>query len=191
MGVSAPGSRLECGHESRPQRVRGAQRGGRDRRAGKLRLGLLLASEPGALLWGDVPESIQPLYNVNMVLAALGYFAFTPWFLRASGRPEARFFAGRCGFPAVNALYAAALFPSALWLPLTYAWADAPSAALWWAIRLDLAVVGLASLGLLAALIGDRPRGGGAFHTAAVLGLLCFCLQTAVLDAVVWPALHH
>ena len=37
-------------------------------------------------------------------------------------------------------------------MPLTFAWLAEPSPALWWAIRLDLAIVGLASLALLAAI---------------------------------------
>lgn len=147
-----------------------------------------LGSRPdaGEVLWGGVPETLRPVYSVNMLLAAAGYFAFTPWFLRASGSPHVRFF-GDAGFGAVNTLYALVLFPSALWLPLTFAMVDAPGAALWWTIRLDLLLVGAGAVGLLAALWTAQPRGARLAHTAAVLGLLPFCLQTAVLDALVWP----
>lgn len=151
--------------------------------------GLESRPEPGAALWGEVPESLRPLYSVNMLLAAAGYFAFTPWFLLRSDR-RTRFLGG-LGFGAVNTLYALVLFPSALWLPLTFAWLDAPGAALWWAIRLDLLAVGAGALGLLAAVWTAEPRGDARWRAAAIAGLLPFCLQTAVLDALVWPWLFR
>jgi hypothetical protein len=36
-----------------------------------------LGAVPGDALWGGVPESLRPLYTVNMFLAAAGYFLFT------------------------------------------------------------------------------------------------------------------
>ena len=63
---------------------------------------------------------------------------------------------------------------------------DAPSLGLWWLIRLDLALVGLGAVGLFLSiwrLEGEPQRG----RTLALIGLLPFILQTAVLDAVVWP----
>ena len=65
---------------------------------------------------------------------------------------------------------------------------DSVIAALHRASELDLALVALGSLGLLASLMllpSDAPRG----RTLAVLGLIPFCLQTAVLDGIVWTAL--
>ncbi len=62
-----------------------------------------------------------------------------------------------------------------------------PSPIAWLTVRTDLAVVAFGSLGLLASLLAlpsDAPRG----RTLAVIGLIPFCLQTAVLDAIVWPA---
>ena len=148
--------------------------------------GVTSRPDAGPVLWGGVPDALRPLYSVNMLLAAAGYFAFSPWFLRASGEPERRFLGGY-GFALINAFYALVLFPSALWLPLTFAWADAPSPALWWTIRLDLFAVGAGSVGLLAALWSARPRGGRLAFALAVAGLVPFCLQTALLDALVWP----
>jgi hypothetical protein len=148
--------------------------------------GLSSRPDAGAALWAGVPENWRPLYTVNMFLAAAGYFAFTPWFLAASGRSGARFF-GSVSFGAVNALYAGVLFPSALWLPLTLIMVDAPGPWIWWAIRLDLFAVGLGSLGLLAAVATSQSAGPRRWRAAAIAGLLPFCLQTAVLDALVWP----
>ena len=73
--------------------------------------------------------------------------------------PDSARIAGRFRFSAFNALYIGILLPSALWMPLTFAMLERPSGALWWAIRLVLALVGLASLGLLAALLALYPRG--------------------------------
>jgi hypothetical protein len=73
-------------------------------------------------------------------------------------------------------------------MPLTFAMLEEPSLPLWYAIRLTLAIVGLASVGILAALLTVRPREPGIAHRAAVIGSVAFCIQTALLDALVWPA---
>ena len=77
---------------------------------------------------------------------------------------------------------------SAVWVALTFAMLDAPSASLWFGIRMVLFAVGLGALALLAALLVARPRGSRAAFGITVAGCLAFCLQTAVLDALVWPA---
>jgi hypothetical protein len=136
--------------------------------------------------WGGVPDGLRPLYTVNMGLAAAGYFAFT-YFLLYRLKPAADH-AGRFGFGTFNALYAMILVPSALWMPLTFAMLESPSDGLWWAIRLTLAAVGIGSLGLLAGLVAVRPRPPSLAHKLAVAGSVAFCSQTAILDALVWPA---
>jgi hypothetical protein len=73
-------------------------------------------------------------------------------------------------------------------MPLTFALLEAPSAELWWAIRLTLAAVAAGSLGMLAGLVAVRPSPASLAHRLAVAGSLAFSFQTAVLDAVVWPA---
>ena len=134
--------------------------------------------------WGGVPEGLRAVYTTNMFLAAAGYFAFTffLWY-RLTPRSSGFFRLG-----AFNALYALILIPSALWMPLTFAMLEAPSDGLWWAIRLTLAAVAVGSLGLLGGLLAVRPSPSSLAHRLAVAGSVAFCLQTAVLDAVVWPA---
>jgi hypothetical protein len=118
-----------------------------------------------------------------MFLAAAGYFLFTTYFgLRL---PHDATVAGRDARGLVSLLYLLVLVPSALWLPLTVALVDAPSAPLWWAVRLDLALVGLASLGLLACVMLAHPSAPG--RRAALLGAIPFAVQTALLDATIWP----
>jgi hypothetical protein len=152
-------------------------------------LGLLGNPDASRALWGGVPEAARPLYTLNMLLAAAGYFLFTPFVLFRLPPDETRL-PGAFGYRLFHALYALVLFPSALWMPLALAAAGEPGGWLFWLMRLDLAAVGAGSLGLLLALLGLRspraPRGRG----LALAGLVPFCFQTAVLDAVVWPALY-
>ena len=148
-----------------------------------------LATHPATRgeIWGNVPDTLRPAYTITMLLAAAGYFAFTYlFFFRVD--PRAMRIGRRFGFGAINALYAGVLVPSALWLPLTFAMIDSPNELSWMAIRLVLAVVGLSSAGLLASLLFMRPRPRGWAFPVAVAGCAAFCLQTAVLDALLWPA---
>ena len=73
-------------------------------------------------------------------------------------------------------------------MPLTFRMIEQPDGILWLGIRLVLATVGLGSLGMIAALLRLTPRGGTVFHWAAVIGSIAFAIQTALLDALVWPA---
>jgi hypothetical protein len=148
--------------------------------------GLAAHPETRGQLWGGVPESLRPLYTGSMLLAAVGYFAFSFFvFFRLDPNRDG---VGGFGFGIFHALYALILLPSALWLPLTFAMLDAPSAALWLAIRGVLALVGLGSLGLVAAIAVVGPVEAPIARAVAIAGALAFSFQTALLDALVWPA---
>ena len=140
---------------------------------------------PASDFWGGVPEPLRPLYTASMVCAAGGYFAFS-FFLLFRWHTANQ--AGRIGHRSFHALYAAILFPSALWMPLTSAMLESPSGLLGGAIQLVLFAVGAGSLALLAGLVWVRPRTPSLAHRLAVAGSLAFSFQTAVLDALVWPA---
>lgn len=145
-----------------------------------------LSAGSGDALWGGVPDSLRPLYTVNMLLAAAGYFLFAPFILFRLDAGSTRVF-GRFGYGFFHLAFALVLIPSALWLPLTGWMLESPSAALWALVRIDLFGVALGVLALLAGVLGlgrNAPRGRG----WAVLGLAPFALQTVVLDALVWPA---
>lgn len=146
-------------------------------------------AEPAAVaaLWGGVPQHILPFYYGNMVLATAGYFAFS-YFILFRLDPEQARIAHRLRFGLFNALYVSILVPSALWIPLTLAMVNQPGMGLWWTIRLTLAVVGLASATLTAALVSVDPRKPAFAYWLAVAGSIAFTLQTAVLDAAIWPA---
>jgi hypothetical protein len=149
-----------------------------------------LAAHPEARgdFWGGVPASMQPLYTVTMLLAATGYFAFTRFVFRL--RPAQVKIGARFGYGVFKWIYAPILVFSALWMPLTFAMIENPSAGLWVAIRLTLTVVGVGSILLVAALLWMEPREPKLAHRLAVAGSICFTFQTAVLDAVVWPAFY-
>jgi hypothetical protein len=149
--------------------------------------GILAHPRAAETLWGGVPQSIRPFYTAGMFLAATGYFAFTYFILFRLDPRQARIFQ-RFGFGVFNALYAAILLPSALWMPLTFLAVEQYSLGLLWAVRLVLATVGLASLGLLFSLLKVEPRQPLWAHRLAITGSAAFCIQTVLLDAIVWVA---
>ena len=134
-------------------------------------------------LWGGVPDGLRTVYTVCMLLAAAGYFPFTSFILLRFG-PTTRI-AGRFGMGLVNGLYAAILASAALWMPLTFVMLEQPGAALWILIRLVLATTGMGSVALLVAFLTLRPRPTGGLFPLSIAGLVFFCIQTAVLDALI------
>lgn len=140
-------------------------------------------------LWGGVPEAVRPYYTANMFLAAAGYLIAFAYILRRLS-PAERAVGGTPLYERLNWLYAAALFCAALWMPLSLAMLKAPDAALWWCVRAVLLVTGGAAVAILALVVQLRQHGAaGAFFWLSVAGLGAFVLQTAVLDALIWPAL--
>jgi len=137
--------------------------------------------------WGGVPEEIKPLYTVSMFAAAAGYLLFTYVVLFRVDPARARL-GSRAAYPLLNLLYIAVLLPSALWMPLTFAMIDAPGVGTWLAVRGVLAVVGAAALGFIYALARLEPTPGRGWRIVAVMGAIAFANQTALLDALVWPA---
>ena len=137
--------------------------------------------------WGGVPVSLLPIYVSSMVLATAGFFAFT-YYLLFRADPDRIRVAARFGYGLFPGLYVTILVPSATWLPLTSAMVQQPSALLWLVIRLVLGLVGLGSGGLLLSLLCLRPRQPAGVYWLAVAGCMAFCLQTVVLDLLVWTS---
>jgi hypothetical protein len=127
-----------------------------------------------AAMWGGVPAAMRGVYTAWMFVAAAGYLAFTPaLFLHAVSAPR------------VHAMFAAVLVGSVLWMPLTKWHLDG---ALPFAIVvLDLWLVAAGSVALL--VTAHRVALPGAWRFAAPLGARAFCLQTVMLDAILWPLL--
>ena len=149
--------------------------------------GIQARPDAGQILWGGVPEKIRLFYTVNMVLAAAGYFLFTFFILFRLDSIETKV-TRRFGFGVFHSFYAAILIPSALWLPLTFLAVEQSSPAFLWLVRIALGVVGAASLGLFFALRKVRPSQPDWAYWLAVVGSLFFCIQTVILDAIVWGA---
>ncbi len=139
------------------------------------------------LLWGGIPEPLRGIYGITMWLATAGYLMFL-YEVGANIDPTETRIGRRSGFRIFNVCSAAVLVASALWMPTTFAYLEQPSAGLWLFIRIDLLVVGLGALGLILAFFQLSPRREGWSATVTALGLLLFALQTAFLDAFVWPA---
>jgi hypothetical protein len=152
--------------------------------------GFLTHPDFADVLWGGIPENVRQLYTINMLLAAIGYFAFTFFILFRLNPSDTRVF-GRFGYGIFNALYAAILIPSALWMPLTVLAIEQANFGLVWMVRLVLVVGGLASLGLFFALICVEPRHPTWAYRLAIVGSVFFCIQTVILDALVWGSLFR
>jgi hypothetical protein len=136
----------------------------------------------GQALWGSLGPGARTLYTVSMFTAAAGYFAFLNDLLRHELRRLSE-----NQYAWLQTIFCLILFPSALWMPLTYLYLAAPSAAAWWAMRVTLFVVAGASFALVAFLLGLRDASAPRAHRAAIVGSLAFTFQTGVLDAFVWP----
>jgi hypothetical protein len=147
---------------------------------------LIWDAEVVAGLWGAVPPAARPLYTVNMLLAAAGYFAFGYYLLRRIDAERVEVF-GRFGFGVFTLAYGVVLVGSCLWMPLTSAAIAGARSALVPVIFGVLAAVAAGSLLLLAALISARPRTAPRARVLAIVGACFFCLQTVVLDGIVWP----
>jgi hypothetical protein len=124
-----------------------------------------------------------------MFAAATGYFFFT-WKLALSPGPDG--VEREVGVPpwALLLCYALVLMPSALWLPLTALHITDPGTFLWLAIRFVLILVGIGSSAIVYITLQLARKTGGGTAWLAFAGSLPFWLQTAVLDALIWPAYY-
>ncbi len=148
---------------------------------------ILRFPDASSLMWGGVPEFLQPLYTAWMFVAAAGYFAYSYLFLVRVDPDQVRVL-GR-GYGLISLAYALVLFPSAIWMPATKWLMDEPSALRFWLMRIDLFAVALGSIGLLVAAIKLEPRPLGWVRALAIAGAIGFAIQTVLLDALIWPAL--
>jgi hypothetical protein len=148
------------------------------------------ATHPGGAetLWGGVTGGLRILNYATMLLAALGFFAFSYW-LFFQLNPEEVQIASRFGYWMFDIIFLVILIPSALWMPLTFSYLNNPTTLGWVGVRLVLALVGIGSLALLWAILVTSPRGANLAFWFAVGGAATFSLQTAVMDMFIWPAL--
>jgi hypothetical protein len=150
------------------------------------------ATHPGGAetLWGGVTGGLRILNYVTMLLAALGFFAFSYW-LFFQLNPDEMQIANRFGYWMFDVIFLVILIPSALWMPLTFAYMANPSTIGWVGVRLVLVLAGIGSLALLWAILAISPREANLAYWFAVGGAAAFSLQTAVMDMFIWPALFN
>ena len=151
--------------------------------------GFLTHSDASRMLWSGVPAGLRPMYTASMVTAAAGYFALA-YFVFRLDLLETRIF-NRFGFEIFNLLYLLVLVPSGLWMPLTLPAIERSSGVLLLIVRLDLVLVAAGSLGLLLAELNTRPRPSTPRYILAIVGSVALCLQTVILDAIVWSIYFH
>ncbi len=149
-------------------------------------------AHPGSTetLWGGVTGGLRTFNFFTMILAALGFFAFSYWLFFRINPGEIQI-ASRFGYWLYYIIFLVILIPSALWMPLSFAYLGHQSPGLWFGIRFVLILVGIGALALLWAILTTNPRGESLPYWFALGGAAAFCLQTTILDMLVWPALFH
>lgn len=133
-------------------------------------------------LWGGTPASVRPIYTFSMLLAALGYFAFIYFIMIKIDVSQIK-----PGFWIFYIIFLGILALSALWMPLTNVFVSNPSPAIWMAIRIVLAAVGLFSCALAFVLISLHSKEAGLPYWLAIAGSVYFAFHTLVLDGILWP----
>ena len=153
---------------------------------GSYAYGLLTQAELRGQLWGAIPDSIRPYYTVCMLSATIGYFFFTGYILLKVTPETARIFR-QFDFNILNLVYAGIMIPSALWMPITFSMLTDPSGLLWVGIRIVLFTVGVSSVTLLLIFFYSNFERSSWLYAAGIAGLIPFCIQTMILDALIWP----
>ena len=138
------------------------------------------------MLWGGVPVNIRSIYTISMILCAIAYFIFFAYIMGGLGT-DALNSTFLMGEKLYLVLFILILGASALWMPLVNVMAVNPGTVVWVGIRLVLAIVALASLGVFIALLTINPRPTGLFYYSALIGMLWFSIHTGILDAILWP----
>jgi hypothetical protein len=139
-------------------------------------------------LWGGVKGRMRIFNYVTMLLAVIGFFAFSYW-LFFQVNPDNIIIGSSLDYWIFDVIFLVILIPSALWMPLTFAYMKKPSFARWIGVRLVLALAGIGSLALLWAILCSTPLDDNIAYWFAVGGAAAFSLQTAVMDMLIWPAL--
>jgi hypothetical protein len=147
--------------------------------------GIITHSGNIANLWGNASKTMQKLYGISMIFAALGYFAFT-YLIVFHLVPDTVHIFNTFNFIIFPILYFIILAASSLWMPLSFSWSSSHSGTTWIAIRIVLALVGLGSLFLTISLLG-LPHNLGMIYWLAVIGSVYFSFHTLILDTIIWP----
>lgn len=137
-------------------------------------------------LWGDMPSWAIPGYTGSMPFAAAGWLT-TLAFLGGRADPSTVSVLGRYGYGWFVVSMALVLTASSAWMPLCVAALETGETAWLPLIQFDLALTALGSLAILGGLATMAPRTPRSWWLGSVGGMVAFCWQTVVLDALVWP----
>lgn len=154
---------------------------------GSYALGITTHASPAEKLWGATPTSVRGLYTASMLLAAVGYLLFLHHLVFRADPALSRLPGGPA---ALTGVFLLVLVPSALWMSLTFHFAENPSPVAWWAVRGVLFLVALGSLALVGCLILLRPAPISPSWALAMGGAVMFAFHTTLLDALLWPVLY-
>ena len=148
------------------------------------------AGKDPALLWGGVPEVIQPAIVIFMFLGAIGYFFFTYNFLFNVNTEQV--FLKRFNYSSLHMLYLLIFIPSMVWIGLTIDYIDSSRSLFDWAvIVIVLLTVAAASVFLLLFSIDLKTDNNTFMYYASVIGAAVFTFHTLFLDGLVWLSLFH
>ena len=141
------------------------------------------------ILWGAVPETLQPFIVACMFLGAIGYFFFTYNFL-VNVDPDKVLFLNKFKYWTLYVLYLLVFIPSMLWIYQTINYIDSGT-QLDWIITVSLLfTVAIASIFLLLFTIDLRVE-NKFMYLASVIGASLFTFHTLFLDGLVWTIFYH
>tara|TARA_Y100000590_G_C15609684_1_gene973354 strand:+ start:694 stop:1221 length:528 start_codon:yes stop_codon:yes gene_type:complete len=144
--------------------------------------GLVYYPEYGSALWGKVETNNIPYIIFSMMLAAVGYFVFSFYFLKYKKFQTFN----TLEYLYILSLYIVILFFSALWMPLSIGFINTNNNFFLILDLVSLYLVGISSLLLTIFLIQDKSLRRKLIWKLAVLGGFQFTFHTLIIDAIYW-----
>ena len=144
--------------------------------------GLVYYPEYGSALWGKVETNNIPYIIFSMMLAAVGYFVFSFYFLNYKKFQTFN----TLEYLYILSLYIVILFFSALWMPLSIGFINTNNNFFLILDLVSLYLVGISSLLLTIFLIQDKSLRRKLIWKLSVLGGFQFTFHTLIIDAIYW-----
>jgi len=147
------------------------------------------AGKDPALLWGGVPDVLQPIIVLFMFLGAIGYFFFTYNFL-VNVNPEEVLFLNKFKFWTLHMLYLLIFIPSMLWIYQTINYMESGTQFDWILTVCILFTVAISSVVLFLFTI-DLKTDNTFMYLSSVCGAAIFTFHTLFLDGLIWTIFFH
>ena len=144
--------------------------------------GLVYYPEYGSALWGKIETNNIPYIIFSMLLAAVGYFVFSFYFLNYKKFQTFN----TLEYLYILSLYIVILFFSALWMPLSIGFINTNNNFFLILDLVSLYLVGISSLLLTIFLIQDKSLRRKLIWKLSVLGGFQFTFHTLIIDAIYW-----